>query len=91
MTPERGEGASRVALSTITSKDLWQRSGRLTQLEAELFGFEDRKGSKYMLSPTHEEEITALVAKTVKSYKELPLRLYQISEPNNFISLVSSQ
>lgn len=72
-------GASRVALSTITSKDLWQRSGRLTQLEAELFGFEDRKGSKYMLSPTHEEEITALVAKTVKSYKELPLRLYQIT------------
>ncbi|KAL2884065.1 hypothetical protein SGCOL_000002 [Colletotrichum sp. CLE4] len=72
-------GASRVALSTITSKDLWQRSGRLTQLEAELFGFEDRKGSKYMLSPTHEEEITTLVAKTVKSYKELPLRLYQIT------------
>ncbi|KXH45903.1 prolyl-tRNA synthetase [Colletotrichum nymphaeae SA-01] len=75
----QGLGASRVALSTITSKDLWQRSGRLTQLEAELFGFEDRKGSKYMLSPTHEEEITTLVAKTVKSYKELPLRLYQIT------------
>ncbi len=31
-----------------------------------------------MLSPTHEEEITEIVAKTVKSYKELPLRLYQI-------------
>ncbi|KZL68959.1 prolyl-trna synthetase, partial [Colletotrichum incanum] len=72
-------GASRVALSTITSKDLWQKSGRLAQLEPELFGFDDRKGAKYMLSPTHEEEITTLVAKTVKSYKELPLRLYQIT------------
>ncbi|KAK1989467.1 prolyl-tRNA synthetase [Colletotrichum cereale] len=72
-------GASRVALSTITSKDLWQKSGRLAQLEPELFGFDDRRGAKYMLSPTHEEEITTLVAKTVKSYKELPLRLYQIT------------
>ncbi|GKT48402.1 putative proline-specific permease put4 [Colletotrichum spaethianum] len=73
------ERASRVALSTITSKDLWQKSGRLAQLEPELFSFDDRKGTKYMLSPTHEEEITTLVAKTVKSYKELPLRLYQIT------------
>ncbi|KAF6810930.1 prolyl-tRNA synthetase [Colletotrichum sojae] len=72
-------GASRVALSTITSKDLWQKSGRLALLEPELFGFDDRKGAKYMLSPTHEEEITSLVAKTVKSYKDLPLRLYQIT------------
>ncbi|KAK2002873.1 prolyl-tRNA synthetase [Colletotrichum falcatum] len=72
-------GASRVALSTITSKDLWQKSGRLAQLEPELFGFDDRRGAKYMLSPTHEEEVTALVARTVKSYKELPLRLYQIT------------
>ncbi|EFQ29205.1 prolyl-tRNA synthetase [Colletotrichum graminicola M1.001] len=72
-------GASRVALSTITSKDLWQKSGRLSQLEPELFSFDDRRGAKYMLSPTHEEEITTLVAKTVKSYKELPLRLYQIT------------
>ncbi|KAF5528130.1 Proline--tRNA ligase [Colletotrichum aenigma] len=72
-------GASRVSLSTITSKELWHRSGRLAQLESELFAFEDRKGAQYMLSPTHEEEITSLVAKTVRSYKELPLRLYQIT------------
>lgn len=43
-----------------------------------------------MLSPTHEEEITTLVAKTVKSYKELPLRLYQISEHQNFTDLTSN-
>lgn len=89
-----------MALSTITSRDLWQKSGRLALLEPEvcgpislsiaeetnsrllqLFGFDDRKGARYMLSPTHEEEITSLVAKTVKSYKDLPLRLYQISKP----------
>lgn len=45
----------------------------------QLFRFEDRKFAKYLLSPTHEEEITSLVSSTIKSYKELPLRLYQIS------------
>jgi prolyl-tRNA synthetase len=43
-----------------------------------LFGFHDRKDAKFLLSPTHEEEITSLVASTVQSYKDLPLRLYQI-------------
>jgi prolyl-tRNA synthetase len=43
-----------------------------------LFRFKDRKDTGYLLSPTHEEEITFLVGATVKSYKELPLRLYQI-------------
>ncbi|KAG4443590.1 hypothetical protein IFR05_000967 [Cadophora sp. M221] len=46
---------------------------------ARLFHFSDRKDAKYLLSPTHEEEITTLVSSTVKSYKELPVRLYQIS------------
>lgn len=44
----------------------------------QLFRFGDRKGVKYLLAPTHEEEITALVASTVKSYKDLPVRLFQI-------------
>ena len=43
-----------------------------------LFHFSDRKDVGYLLSPTHEEEITSLVANTIKSYKELPIRLYQI-------------
>jgi hypothetical protein len=38
----------------------------------------DRKDSGFLLSPTHEEEITALAAGIVRSYKDLPLRLYQI-------------
>ncbi|POR35376.1 Uncharacterized protein TPAR_04430 [Tolypocladium paradoxum] len=70
-------GASRLSLSTITSEDLWRKSGRLEQVSPELFRLTDRKDMPLMLSPTHEEEITTLVAGTLKSYKDLPLRLYQ--------------
>ncbi|MCJ1435009.1 hypothetical protein MMC27_004379 [Xylographa pallens] len=72
-------GASKVSLSTFSSESLWQRSGRLNGDRSELFQLEDRKGTKFLLSPTHEEEITSLVANTVHSYRDLPLRLYQIT------------
>ncbi|PVH74709.1 prolyl-tRNA synthetase [Cadophora sp. DSE1049] len=72
-------GASKLALSSISSEELWAKSGRLKNANSELFHFLDRKDAKYLLSPTHEEEITTLVSSTVKSYKELPIRLYQIS------------
>ncbi|KAL2757183.1 hypothetical protein ACRALDRAFT_1062802 [Sodiomyces alcalophilus JCM 7366] len=75
----RALGASRISLSSITSKQLWQQSGRFPHVSSEIFDFRDRKGSEYLLSPTHEEEVTALVAQCVNSYKELPLRLYQIT------------
>ncbi|GAB1311176.1 proline--tRNA ligase [Madurella fahalii] len=71
--------ASRVSLSSISAEALWEKSGRLENVASELFKFSDRKGVAYLLAPTHEEEITSLVARTVKSYKELPLRLYQIT------------
>lgn len=72
-------GASKLSLSTFSSEDLWKKTGRLDSNSSELFRLQDRKGGKYLLSPTHEEEITSLVGSIVKSYKELPLRLYQIS------------
>lgn len=53
-------------------------------IDLQLFRFSDRKEGKYLLSPTHEEEITALVARSAKSYKNLPLRLYQISKTHGF-------
>ncbi|KAI2635122.1 class II aaRS and biotin synthetase [Xylaria nigripes] len=71
-------GASKVSLSSISSQALWQQTNRLGGYGQELFRFNDRKDVPYLLAPTHEEEITNLVAKTVKSYKSLPLRLYQI-------------
>lgn len=70
-------GASKLSLSSISSEELWTISGRLKKARSELFHFEDRKSTKYLLSPTHEEEITSLVSSTVKSYKDLPIRLYQ--------------
>ncbi|KAJ3493873.1 hypothetical protein NLG97_g4453 [Lecanicillium saksenae] len=72
-------GASRLSLSTITSEELWKKSDRLDRVAPELFRLKDRKEAALMLSPTHEEEITTLVANAVQSYKDLPLRLYQIT------------
>ncbi|KAF8440098.1 hypothetical protein BGX38DRAFT_1120941 [Terfezia claveryi] len=72
-------GASKLALSTISSEALWTKSGRLEKGGQELIRFRDRKDTKYLLSPTHEEEITNLVSSMVNSYRQLPLRLYQIS------------
>ncbi|KAG8626016.1 hypothetical protein KVT40_006417 [Elsinoe batatas] len=72
-------GASKVSLSSISSEALWRQSGRLEGKDSELFHFKDRKDTKLLLSPTHEEEITSIVSGTVQSHKDLPLRLYQIS------------
>ncbi|KAF5025266.1 hypothetical protein F66182_2651 [Fusarium sp. NRRL 66182] len=72
-------GASRLSLSTISSEDLWRKSNRLDAVAPELFRFTDRKETPLILSPTHEEEITTLVAGIINSYKDLPLRLYQIT------------
>ncbi|KAF5662594.1 prolyl-tRNA synthetase [Fusarium heterosporum] len=72
-------GASRVSLSTISSEELWRRSNRLDAVAPELFRFTDRKDTPLILSPTHEEEITTLVAGIVNSYKDLPIRLYQVT------------
>lgn len=51
----------------------------LLLIRLQLFKFEDRREGKWLLAPTHEEEITALVRDIASSYKELPLRLYQTS------------
>ncbi|KAL8722539.1 MAG: hypothetical protein Q9225_001007 [Loekoesia sp. 1 TL-2023] len=72
-------GASKVSLSLLSSPDLWKKSGRYKDDHPELFQLEDRKGSKFLLSPTHEEEITALVSGSVHSHKQLPLLVYQTS------------
>ena len=74
----RALNASRVSLSSFSSQDIWARSGRLAT-DPDLFKFEDRKGARWLLSPTHEEEITSLVSAFVYSQRDLPIRLYQIS------------
>lgn len=76
-------GASRLALSSICDQKLWQQSGRLpgplTESKHEFMGILDRKKSGFLLCPTHEESISVLVKPYVQSYRDLPLRLYQIT------------
>ncbi|KIW11934.1 proline-tRNA ligase [Exophiala spinifera] len=74
----RSVKASKVSLSSLSSKALWQKSGRWKP-GAEFFAFTDRKDSEWLLTPTHEEEITTLVAGLVQTRQQLPIRLYQIS------------
>ncbi|KAB8238901.1 putative proline--tRNA ligase AIM10 [Aspergillus alliaceus] len=74
----RSVGASKVSLSSISSQELWEKSGRLGE-GSEVFRFHDRRESRFLLAPTHEEEITTLVGSLAKSYRDLPLRVYQIS------------
>ncbi|MCL6611893.1 MAG: proline--tRNA ligase, partial [Peptococcaceae bacterium] len=62
----------------IQPAELWQESGRWDVYGPELFRLKDRHGRDFCLGPTHEEIITDLVRGEVKSYKQLPLLLYQI-------------
>ncbi|KAJ1930751.1 hypothetical protein IWQ60_000035 [Tieghemiomyces parasiticus] len=71
-------GAHKLALPNLLAADLWKQTGRWETTGRELFRLTDRKATPYCLGPTHEEEITHLVAGDVSSYRQLPLRLYQV-------------
>jgi len=68
-----------VSLSFVTPASLWQESGRFEKYGKELLRFKDRKNNDFILGPTHEEMMVNLARQTVKSYKQLPLNLYQIN------------
>ncbi len=72
------EGANEVLLPALQPAELWIQSGRLEALGDDLVSFKDRRGRQVVLGPTHEEVITDLVKKEIKSYRQLPLILYQI-------------
>lgn len=71
-------GAIELLMPMVVPAELWQESGRWEQYGKELLRFTDRKESDFCLGPTHEEVITDLVRGTVRSYRQLPLNLYQI-------------
>jgi prolyl-tRNA synthetase len=76
-----GTGALEVLLPQLQPADLWQRSGRwagYTAGEGIMFHLTDRQGREQGLGPTHEEVITALAADLIRSYRQLPVNLYQI-------------
>ncbi len=72
-------GCQEVSLSFVTPAALWKESGRLEKYGKELLRFKDRKNNDFILGPTHEEMMVNLVRQTVKSYKQLPLNVYQIN------------
>jgi prolyl-tRNA synthetase len=72
-------GCQETQLSFVTPLALWEESGRSEEYGKELLRFKDRKDNDYLLSPTNEEAMVNLVRQTVKSYKQLPLNLYQIN------------
>ena len=71
-------GAQEVLLPAVHPQELWEKTGRLTVLGQDMIKFKNRNQKLMILGPTHEEVITWLVSQTVKSYKKLPLILYQI-------------
>jgi prolyl-tRNA synthetase len=72
-------GCQEVSLSFVTPANLWKESGRLEKYGKELLRFKDRKNNDFILGPTHEEMMVNMVRQSIKSYKQLPLNLYQVN------------
>ncbi|MBQ7738226.1 MAG: proline--tRNA ligase [Desulfovibrionaceae bacterium] len=71
-------GFQEVLLPVVQPGDLWKETGRWEHYGKELLRFKDRNDRDYCLGPTHEEVMTDLVRGEVRSYRQLPLRLYQL-------------
>ena len=71
-------GAQELSLPILQPASLWEKSGRWGQYGKELMRLKDRKDNSLCIGPTHEEMITDLVSQLIRSYKQLPVILYQI-------------
>ena len=71
-------GGQELAMPIVQPSELWKESGRWEVYGDEMFRVKDRHGREFCLGPTHEEMITSVVRDEVRSYKQLPLMLYQI-------------
>jgi len=70
--------AQEVLMPVVQPMELWEESGRADDYGTELLRIKDRHGRDFALGPTHEEIITDLVRKEIRSYKQLPINFYQI-------------
>lgn len=73
-------GGQEVMMPIMQPAELWEESGRWAAYGDEMMRIKDRHGRNFCLGPTHEEMITDLVREEVRSYKQLPLLLYQIQD-----------
>lgn len=75
-----GIGAQEILVPIMTPAELWEESGRWDVYGDELMRMHDRHDRQFALGPTHEETFTDLVRNELKSYKQLPVTLYQIQD-----------
>ena len=71
-------GGQEICMPIMQPAEIWQESGRWSVFGSEMFRLKDCHNRDFCLGPTHEEMITTLVRDEVRSYKQLPLMLYQI-------------
>ena len=72
------EGCIELLMPAVQPAEIWQESKRWDFYGKELLRFKDRKGADFCMGPTHEEVITDVVRRELKSYRQLPMNLYQI-------------
>jgi prolyl-tRNA synthetase len=70
--------AVEMLMPSVQPAELWQESGRWTFYGKELLRFKDRKDTEFCMGPTHEEVITDMVRREIKSYRQMPVNFYQI-------------
>jgi prolyl-tRNA synthetase len=70
--------AIEMLMPSVQPAELWQESGRWQFYGKELLRFKDRKDNEFCMGPTHEEVITDVVRREIKSYRQMPLNFYQI-------------
>ncbi len=73
-------GAQEVLMPSVVPSELWKESGRWDAYGKELLRFKDRADREFCLGPTHEEVVTDLIRREVRSYRQLPMNLYQIQD-----------
>ncbi len=71
-------GALELVMPTVQPAELWKESGRWTKYGPELLRFKDRHEREFVYGPTHEEVITDIARRELRSYKQLPVNFYQI-------------
>jgi prolyl-tRNA synthetase len=72
------DGCQELLMPVVQPRELWDESGRWEFYGKELLRLKDRKDADFCLGPTHEEVVTDIVRKLIKSYKQLPVNLFQI-------------
>ena len=73
-------GAQEIMMPIMQPAEIWQESGRWGAYGAEMIRLKDRHNREYCLGPTHEEMVTTLIKGNVRSYRQLPMNVYQIQD-----------